>query len=495
MSRERALKVAMILRNAAVRHGRRALASPMTRTALRPLSTEAKTDGRPDASSNGPPQAWPTSQPPVAPPKMSASSKKKKQKIVQEVIMSLGADSSQKHQGAAWTKPHQIGTELMTPAQQFSEFQRIQKNTRGLGSRVEKRYVPTELVSNPPAPEEVTLELLMASQTHMGHNTSLWNPANSRYIFGVRQGIHIISLETTAAHLRRAARVVEEVSYRGGVILFVGTRKGQMEIVTKAARMAGACHLFTKWTPGAITNRDVILKSQGTKVVDQFDGELDGFDMYKGTARPLLPDLVVCLNPLENYTLLYECGLKNIPTIGVIDTNVDPSWVTYTIPANDDSLRAMAVVAGVLGRAGEKGVKRRLQDASRGSVSWNTPPELTRHMKKEVQAAILKRKEVMGRMQSNIQGFTEDEQNLLRSQYGGVELDVSEAEMVEMMGEAALGEAREAVTKAGDGPSESAQAPGAEMDSRLGDIEARLQSMGEQAAQIETVVGESGKTA
>lgn len=148
----------------------------------------------------------------------------------------------------------------------------------------------------------------------------------------------------------------------------------------------------------------------------------------------------------------------------------------------------MAVVAGVLGRAGGKGEKRRLQDASRGSVSWNTPPELTRHMKKEVQAAILKRKEVMGRMQSNIQGFTEDEQNLLRSQYKGVELDVSEDEMVEMMGATALGEA-------GDASSRPAQASGAEMDSRLGDIEAQLQSVGEQATHIETVVGESAKTA
>ena len=76
----------------------------------------------------------------------------------------------------------------------------------------------------------------------------------------------------------------------------------------------------------------------------------------------------------------------------------------------------MAVVAGVLGRAGEKGQKRRLADAARGSVSWSTSPELTRHMKKEVQAAVLKRKEVMGRMQSDIQGFTEEEQNILRSQ-------------------------------------------------------------------------------
>jgi small subunit ribosomal protein S2 len=148
--------------------------------------------------------------------------------------------------------------------------------------------------------------------------------------------VHIISLETTAAHLRRAARVVEEVSYRGGLILFVGTRKMQMEIVARAAELSGACHLFTRWTPGSITNRDVLLKSRSTKMVNETDRKLDDFDKYTGTSRPLVPDLVVCLNPLENYTLLYECGLTNVPTIGIIDTDADPSWVTYTIPANDD---------------------------------------------------------------------------------------------------------------------------------------------------------------
>ncbi|GAB0132689.1 hypothetical protein EsDP_00001117 [Epichloe bromicola] len=413
----------------------------MSRFAPRLMSTEVETDQREHVAA----QSWPTSQASPAQPKITsaASSKKRKQKLVQEFIMSLGSDSALEHQGAAWTRSHNIGHAgaALTPAQQFALFQRIQKKTRSLGSQVDRRYVPTKLISNPPGPEDVSLELLMASQAHMGHNTSLWNPANSRYIYGVRQGIHIISLETIAAHLRRAARVVEEVAYRGGVILFVGTRKGQMEIVTKAAELAGACHLFTKWTPGAITNRDVILKTQATKVVDHLDGELDGFDLYKGMARPLLPDLVVCLNPLENYTLLYECGLKNIPTIGVIDTNVDPSWVTYTIPANDDSLRAMAVVAGVLGKAGQKGKQRRLHDASRGSVPWNTSPELTRHMKKEVQAAVSKRKEVMGRTQSNVQGFTEEEQKLLRLRNSGVDLKVSEHDMVKMMGETALDDA------------------------------------------------------
>lgn len=208
--------------------------------------------------------------------------------------------------------------------------------TRAIGSVVEERYAPGLLIKNPLPPKHITLERLMAAQTHMGHNASLWNPANSRYIYGIRQGIHIISLETTAAHLRRAATVVEEVSYRGGLVLFVGTRRGQMEIVTAAAKEARACHLFTKWTPGSITNRDIILRDRFLKVVDEHDNDLAGFDRHVNQARPLLPDLVVCLNPLENYTLLYECGLANIPTIGVIDTDADPSWVTYTIPANDD---------------------------------------------------------------------------------------------------------------------------------------------------------------
>lgn len=351
----------MVLRNVAVRHGksirplcafissltdfilgRRTLAAPLTRTALRrQLSTETPetTVDEPKAVANAQIKSWPTVETGRKTPPVMVSGQKKKQKVMMESILSLGTNSAHSHQGSAWSKSHKVNeTTELTPLQQWKEFNRIQGHTRSLGSKLEKRYAPTELISNPPGPEDVTLELLMASQTHMGHNTSRWNPANSRYIYGVREGIHIISLETTAAHLRRAARVVEDVAYRGGLILIVGTRKGQMEVVTKSAALAGACHVFNKWTPGAITNRDVILRTARTKVVDQKDSELGDFDLYSNTARPLLPDLVICLNPKENYTLLYECGLKSIPTIGVIDTDADPSWVTYTIPANDDRL-------------------------------------------------------------------------------------------------------------------------------------------------------------
>lgn len=219
---------------------------------------------------------------------------------------------------------------------EYAKYVAIKRMTNDLGSQQHVPYDPNQLYNGEGIPEQPTLELLMASQAHMGHNTSLWNPHNSRYIYGVRAGIHIISLETTLAHLRRAALVVEQVALHGGLILFVGTRRGQMPIVVSAAERAGACHLFSKWTPGTITNRESILGGMKMKVVDEKDEVLVGFNPFLLDNRPLVPDLVVCLNPLENYTMLYECGLANVPTIGIIDTDADPTWVTYQIPANDD---------------------------------------------------------------------------------------------------------------------------------------------------------------
>ena len=193
---------------------------------------------------------------------------------------------------------------------------------------------------------------------------------NSRYIFGIRQGIHIFSLDVTASHLRRACRIVSGVAERGGLILFAGTRPGQDRCVVKAAELAGGCHLFERWTPGSITNGHQILSRCKTKVVDEFDREMDGYAKELVERPALKPDLVVCLNPLENWVLLHECGMNAIPTIGIIDTDANPTWVTYPIPANDDSLRCVQVIAGVLGRAGEEGRMSRLEKAKQGELTY-----------------------------------------------------------------------------------------------------------------------------
>lgn len=261
-------------------------------------------------------------------------------------------------------------------AERYRHHRFHQNHTKPLGTSVDpNHYRPHRLLTNPPSPSDISLELLLASQAHLGHKTSHWNPMNSRYIFGIRQGIHIISLEQTAAYLRRACRVVSGVAEKGGLILFVGTRVGQDRCVVKAAQMAGGCHLFERWTPGSITNGHQILGRCRTKVVDEQDREIQGFDEGLRERQVLKPDLVVCLNPLENSVMLHECGLNAIPTIGVIDTNANPTWVTYPIPANDDSMRCVHVIAGVLGRAGQEGQARRKELAMKGEITY-TPDKL-----------------------------------------------------------------------------------------------------------------------
>ena len=291
--------------------GRKALAAPLRKSFLRSLSTRTETLSQ----------------------------------EAEAIAQSINNHAKETHSIEAGINQLHLTREFVSPsesvadqdvARNFNLFKTIKKRTHKLGSVLSPTYEPSELVLNPPRPKDITLELLMASQSHLGHSTSLWNPANQRYIFGIRQGVHIISLETTAAHLRRAAKVVEGVAYHGGLILFVGTRPGQADCIVKAAKLAQGCHLFERWKPGSITNGDQILANCAIRAIDKDDNEIAGFEDKINDWRALRPDLVVVMNPLENYVLLHECGLNNIPSIGVIDTDADPTWVTYPIPANDD---------------------------------------------------------------------------------------------------------------------------------------------------------------
>jgi len=206
----------------------------------------------------------------------------------------------------------------------------------------------------------------MASGAHLGHLTSLWNPGNARYIHGIRDHIHIISLETIAAHLRRAARVVEGVARAGGSIVFVGTRRGQERCVINAAKMCAGAHVFDWWIAGTITNAHNLLQKKKVVERDMADRIVSPKPISDG--RVVVPDLVVVLNPMENSVALHECALAGVPTVGIVDTDMDPLRVTYPIPCNDDSLRAVQLVAGILGRAGEAGRLARIREAELESV-------------------------------------------------------------------------------------------------------------------------------
>ncbi|KAK4652870.1 hypothetical protein QC762_503230 [Podospora pseudocomata] len=387
----------MIIRNFGVRHGRQVLSVPPSApSCLRLFSTQTTTTT--------------TTATPVP----------GNQEAVEQ-LAALSATDAAREARLAGRRQQQ---EIAAIPRNFRKFIKYQKETEKLGSEVERRYLPDEIIRNPP--HDASLEDLLAAQCHMGHHVSRWNPANSRYIYGERSDIHIISLEQTAAHLRRAARVVEEVAYHGGLILFVGNRKGQMPIVTRMAELAGACHLFQKWTPGCITNKDVLLQGGQLKIVDERDRELEGFEEHLRDCRPVTPDLVVCLNPLENYALLRECALATVPTVGVIDTDADPSWVTYQIPANDDSLRSVALIAGVLGRAGERGQQRRLADAEQGVVKWQTPKDVF---------------SFIGKVNAKIRREAEEKQENMQKETGGLkpaDLMTEDEVIAEMFGQGAV---------------------------------------------------------
>lgn len=166
------------------------------------------------------------------------------------------------------------------------------------------------------------------------------NPNFMPYAYGERAGITVIDLDHTLPLLRRAANVVRAVAAREGSVLFVGTRLDLRKAVRKAAERMGAqgFHVGEKWLPGTLTNR-----------IQMF-----GPDVAEKTQ--IIPDLVVFLNPIPNIHAIRECTLEHVPTIAIVDSNVDPRIVMYPIPANDESTRTAELIAGVLSVAGREGV-------------------------------------------------------------------------------------------------------------------------------------------
>ncbi|CDS01541.1 related to MRP4-mitochondrial ribosomal protein, small subunit [Sporisorium scitamineum] len=223
-------------------------------------------------------------------------------------------------------------------------------------------FRPHKLRLNPIDAHKLTLSHLVASTAQVGHSLSSLKAANQPYIYGQRHGVAIFDLErATLPALRRAASVVKAVAERDGVILFVGTRAGQQAAVLAATKRLGGngFHVTAeRWMPGVITNAPKLLASAILKSMEDLDPS-GGGNTNRLASQTLQPDLVIVLNPVENSFAIREATQANIPTIAITDSDVDPRSVTYPIPANDDSIRSVELIIGVLSKAGEEGLRVR----------------------------------------------------------------------------------------------------------------------------------------
>lgn len=262
--------------------------------------------------------------------------------------------------------PNLRQTELDEPYSEQELFVRLAFHaTRavGLGAQPGSNiYRPHEDIHRPPPIHDTTVATLVAAGAHLGHNTSRVRANCLPYIDGSRQGIHIIDLEQTQTALRRVSRVAQGISERGGLILFVGTRDYQKQAVESAAERCKGYYVHTRWIPGTLTNSKMISGSWERTELNMGD-QATGRNLDQHLKQTIVkPDLVVILNPVENRNLLRECIAMRIPTTGVIDTDSEPTLVTYAIPGNDDSRRFTDLVAGVISRAAQRGRSSRLND-------------------------------------------------------------------------------------------------------------------------------------
>ena len=161
------------------------------------------------------------------------------------------------------------------------------------------------------------------------------------YIYGRRAGIHIINLEHTLTHLRRAACVTRDIAARGGNILFVGQRPFYLDVLVDAARSCEQYYVHGQWLQGCLVNHVHTLKAASLS-----------------QRTPIQPDLMVVLDVNECEDALREAQMVKLPTIGLVDTDCDANRVTYCIPGNDDAVSSVSLVASVLAEAAQDGLKQ-----------------------------------------------------------------------------------------------------------------------------------------
>lgn len=220
-----------------------------------------------------------------------------------------------------------------------------------------------------------TMRQLLEAGAHFGHHTRRWNPKMAPFIFGVRNGVHIIDLEQTVPMLHRALDAVRDVVANGGRVLFVGTKRQAQDKIADAAKRCGQYYVNHRWLGGMLTNWKTV--SQSIKRLKEMDEQLnqgavgltkkeqltltrerDKLEKALGGIRDMggLPDILVIIDTNKESIAVLEAAKLGIPVVAVLDSNSSPDGITFPVPGNDDALRAIelycelfsgSVIAGI----------------------------------------------------------------------------------------------------------------------------------------------------
>ncbi len=217
----------------------------------------------------------------------------------------------------------------------------------------------------------VSMSYLLEAGVHFGHQTKRWNPKMKEYIFNSRDDIYIIDLEKTQKLLEEAYEEIKTIASNGGKFLFVGTKKQSGEVAVEEALRSGSYYVTERWLGGTLTNFRTIrrrvkrlediekMESDGTfdalpkKEVIKIKKEYDKLNTLLCGIREMtkLPQALIIVDPRKEYNAIKEARKLHIPVFGVVDTNGDPDLVDYVIPGNDDAVRSIKVLLGVLTNA------------------------------------------------------------------------------------------------------------------------------------------------
>ena len=217
----------------------------------------------------------------------------------------------------------------------------------------------------------VSMSYLLEAGVHFGHQTKRWNPKMGQYIFTTRDDIHIIDLDKTVAKMEEAYAAIKAIADNGGTFLFVGTKKQASEASLEEATRSNSYYVTERWLGGTLTNFRTIrrrvrrleeiekMEADGTfevlpkKEVVGLKKEYDKLNRVLCGIREMnkLPQALIIVDPKKEANAIREARKLNIPVFGIVDTNCDPDDVDYVIPGNDDAVRAVKVVLGVLNNA------------------------------------------------------------------------------------------------------------------------------------------------